>query len=107
MERFDKMQTSENTKTTIVSTILLLIFFLAMGSFLDTQSSHAMFENEPILEGDLNNDNTVDIKDVMILSESWLDENSAADICPTPGDGIVNYLDFSKMQSNWLVTLDV
>ncbi len=57
--------------------------------------------------GDINGDGTVDMQDLMLLTNDWLSGNSLADITPPPnGDGIVNIEDFAVIADNWLITVD-
>lgn len=54
---------------------------------------------------DLNHDSYVNLKDLAILAEQWLQSpgTPSADIAPCPnGDGIVNFLDFAEMVNQWL-----
>lgn len=57
------------------------------------------------LVGDLNNDCKVDVADLEILCEQWLQLPGlpSADIWPSNGDGIVNFNDFAVMAGNWLI----
>ncbi len=58
--------------------------------------------------GDFNNDDTVDNKDLAILTAAWLSTpaspnwNPKCDIAPAPdGDGIVNFLDYAVLMVHW------
>jgi len=57
-------------------------------------------------QGDINCDNTVDGDDLAFLINQWLqppDTPPYADIAPVPnGDGIVNFLDWTAVNQNWL-----
>jgi murein DD-endopeptidase MepM/ murein hydrolase activator NlpD len=55
------------------------------------------------LVGDLNNDGIVNSLDWSIMNGQWLTNNPTSDL---NDDGIVNSLDFSLMNSNWLKTVD-
>ena len=52
----------------------------------------------PTLQGDLNNDDTVNSLDWSIMNNVWNTNDATADI---NGDGIVNTIDWSVMNSNW------
>ena len=52
----------------------------------------------PTLQGDLNNDDTVNSLDWSIMNSAWNTNDATADI---NGDGIVNTIDWSVMNSNW------
>ena len=53
---------------------------------------------------DFNEDCTVDISDLIILTEYWLQSDVCElDIEPAGGDGIVNNLDFALLASQWLM----
>ena len=47
----------------------------------------------------------VDMNDLEILTQAWLTDDSAIDIAPPGGDGIVNFLDFAALANNWLAGL--
>jgi hypothetical protein len=55
------------------------------------------------LPGDFEPDGDVDFDDLAILVAEWLQsgENLLADIYPSSGDGIVNFLDFAIFAENW------
>ena len=55
------------------------------------------------LYADINRDGRVDIKDLSILAEQWLDtpSNPSADISPDGGDNIIDLRDFSKLAESW------
>jgi hypothetical protein len=58
------------------------------------------------LAGDLYSDCVVNLEDLTILIDQWLQlpGTPSADIAPLPnGDGIVNFFDFAIMVGNWLV----
>ncbi len=56
---------------------------------------------------DFNADETVDIKDLLILVESWGQNNPLVDIGPTPlGDGVANAADLEVLMSYWQQELD-
>ncbi|MEN6386952.1 MAG: S8 family serine peptidase [Phycisphaerales bacterium] len=59
----------------------------------------------PITSGDLQPDGNVDMSDLAIMANQWLQSPGipSADIMPAPaGDNIVNFLDFAELASNWL-----
>jgi hypothetical protein len=61
------------------------------------------------VQGDVQPDGRVDIKDVMIMASQWLSEGEmlSADIMPLPsGDGIVNMQDFMLIAENWRVGVE-
>lgn len=53
------------------------------------------------IRGDLNVDGTVNIDDIDLMSRGWLSGQSAADIEPVGGDGVVNFLDFAVLAASW------
>ncbi len=58
-----------------------------------------------IIGGDITGDNKVDLDDLEILVDQWLQSpgTPSADIVPPPdGDNIVNFLDFALLADNWL-----
>jgi rhamnogalacturonyl hydrolase YesR len=54
------------------------------------------------LKGDINGDGKVDFKDLKILADNWLDNEPSADIAPSAGDGVINFLDFAEFAKDWL-----
>jgi subtilisin family serine protease len=54
--------------------------------------------------GDINKNCYVDLNDFAILGDQWLQPPGipSADIAPSGGDGVVNYLDLSWMADHWL-----
>jgi len=57
------------------------------------------------IEGDLNNDMTVNYKDLAVLAGDWLltPGSGDADIAPADGgDGVVDWRDFALVVKNWL-----
>jgi len=51
---------------------------------------------------DFNGDGTVDIQDLLILIQSWGQDDPTADIAPPPfGDGVVDALDLELLMSYW------
>ncbi|MBI9018974.1 MAG: hypothetical protein JEZ07_17120 [Phycisphaerae bacterium] len=55
-------------------------------------------------QGDINLDNSVDIVDLNILLNNWLEPSSSADIYPyLDADGIVNLMDYAALQEYWLI----
>ncbi len=68
-------------------------------------ASGACFLNLAIIGGDIDGDNRVDLDDLDILVDQWLQPpgSPSADIVPPPdGDNIVNFLDFALLAKNWL-----
>jgi hypothetical protein len=53
------------------------------------------------IRGDLDVDGTVDIADIDWMSDEWLSSGILSDIEPPGGDGIVDFLDFAVLASNW------
>lgn len=51
---------------------------------------------------DFNRDRIMDLLDVMILQQDWLTGRLQADVAPHPlGDGLVNYLDYALLATDW------
>jgi len=50
---------------------------------------------------DFNYDGTINLKDLRILTNSWLADDLLIDIAPDGGDGIINLLDFAKCAESW------
>lgn len=46
-------------------------------------------------------DNKIDVKDLVILIEAWLNMRIPQDIAPEDGDGIVNLYDFAAFAKTW------
>ena len=59
---------------------------------------------QPVL-GDYICPDGIDWSDFAILTQAWLTDDSAIDIAPPGGDGIVNLLDFTAFADNWLAGL--
>jgi alpha-tubulin suppressor-like RCC1 family protein len=55
------------------------------------------------LVGDLNGNCKVGYDDLFIMFENWLKSDATADIAPVPGDGIVNFRDYTALAENWLI----
>jgi len=55
------------------------------------------------LIGDLNRDGNVDLRDVWLLANRWLDSNCLAPACPADLDGIagVSMPDFAELSQDW------
>jgi len=53
---------------------------------------------------DILQDGVVDVQDLQIMAEQWLDVpgTPSADIAPSPRDGIVNLIDFAALAQHWL-----
>jgi unsaturated rhamnogalacturonyl hydrolase len=54
------------------------------------------------LRSDINGDGKVDFKDLKVLADHWLNDWPTADIYPSEGDDIINFLDFAELAGNWL-----
>ena len=54
------------------------------------------------LKGDINDDGKVDLDDLYVLTDNWLGDEPTADIFPSGGDGIVNFLDFAEFAKDWM-----
>ncbi len=52
-------------------------------------------------ENDLTGDCAIDYKDLAVLCMYWLENEPSVDIKPAGGDGIINFLDFTKLSLNW------
>ena len=50
----------------------------------------------------LNQEADVDYNDLKVLTGNWLGDAPTADIFPSGGDGIVNFLDFAELAKDWL-----
>ncbi len=68
-----------------------------------TSSTVVQFD-EPASLGDITGEGDVDILDLAILAEDWLQSDSLADIYPPPpdGDDIVNFLDFAELAEYYM-----
>jgi hypothetical protein len=55
----------------------------------------------PPLVCDFNLDGKIDINDLAILTRYWLQNETTADIAPPSGDGIINFLDFTVLATDW------
>jgi len=51
--------------------------------------------------GDINKDGAVNAGDLEQLAGAWLTGEPSADIAPTDGDGVVNFLDFAVLAEYW------
>jgi hypothetical protein len=52
---------------------------------------------------DFNGDGRVDILDLGMLADKWLQNDGIVDIAPPPsGDGVVNFLDYAELTKQWL-----
>ena len=58
----------------------------------------------PTVDGDINGDGKVDLIDLYILKNQWLDfpGTPSADIAPIGGDNVVNLLDFAVVAQYWM-----
>jgi hypothetical protein len=70
-------------------------------SYKDTDTGYTVIEAYH-LDGDFNNDDYVDIEDIGILADNWLE--SGDNMCNINGDDIVNFSDFSLMTENYLLS---
>jgi hypothetical protein len=62
------------------------------------------FDTEVLGRSDLNGDGAANYDDLALMAESWLGNNTIADITPEPsGDGIVNFRDFAAFADHWLM----
>ena len=53
-------------------------------------------------EADFNRDRATDLRDLMVLCENWLTNNSYRDIWPRRhGDATVNFSDFALLGMHW------
>ena len=75
----------------------LLVFVLVFG-LVGYILIRVFAASNPNLQGDLNNDNRVDVTDMSILLSNYGTTNAAADV---NGDGAVNVLDMSILLSNY------
>lgn len=71
--------------------------------------AHNWLESGAGLAGDLDDSNSVDIDDLMVLSWYWLTEYSEYQQCQGIGvdldsDGIIAFEDLAKLAQNWLLT---
>jgi len=57
------------------------------------------------IRGDINDDDTVDHKDINIIGGDWLTANPTSDIEPIGGDGSVDLKDLSIIAMNWLKSI--
>ncbi|HOL32077.1 MAG TPA: SUMF1/EgtB/PvdO family nonheme iron enzyme [Anaerohalosphaeraceae bacterium] len=57
------------------------------------------------IAGDISADGRVDLLDIVMMADQWLDLSGlpSADIAPSGGDGQVNSLDFAVLSSHWLL----
>ncbi len=51
----------------------------------------------PRTDGDLNDDGAIDLGDVMVLAEHWLDACGVGDLAPAGGDCMMDFLDFAVL----------
>ena len=68
-------------------------------------TKYIMIEN--INDCDFVPDGTIDMLDLGVLSQQWLDNSHGltADIAPYGGDGLVDFTDFSEVTKNWMHTI--
>jgi hypothetical protein len=58
--------------------------------------------NSTGIKGDIDGDGDVDSDDLQILTDNWLGDEPSADIFPSEGDGIINFLDFAELAEDWM-----
>ena len=73
-----------------------------MRGFIESLCIHDLYTSRPA--GDLDDNCIVDMPDLGILTEQWLQAPScpSADIAPPGGDGVIDFMDFAKLGSQWL-----
>ncbi|MGD1042982.1 MAG: GLUG motif-containing protein [Sedimentisphaerales bacterium] len=59
------------------------------------------------LPGDIACPGMVGIEDLAVLCEQWLLSEIPADVVPSGGDGIVNFVDFAVFAEQWGITNDI
>lgn len=57
------------------------------------------------LAGDLDEDCSVTLQDLLMLSDLWLGSSPQGDIAPPEGDGVVNLSDLAVLSEHWLKSL--
>jgi chitodextrinase len=74
-------------------------YLSAKLSAIDTTiNSPSSLTVNPLLAGDINNDNTINSLDYSSLNSNWLKTTSTGDL---NNDGIVNSFDFAILKNNW------
>ncbi len=74
------------------------------------ECTHIICDGHGLLDGDFNQDCYVDIYDLQLAADVWLAEVPASDIYnlykgdDIDNNGIVNFLDFSILAGNWLLS---
>lgn len=58
----------------------------------------------PTRTSDINNDGIVDLLDLKVLANSWLQREPLVDIVPDSGDGVIDFRDLAKLVGEWLKT---
>jgi Tol biopolymer transport system component len=58
----------------------------------------------PTRTSDINNDGIVDLLDLKVLANSWLQREPLVDIVPDSGDGVIDFRDLVKLVGEWLKT---
>jgi len=74
--------------------VVFATFFAALGGY----SLWLSFADNPLLPGDINNDNKVDVTDLSILLSNWGLSNPDVDL---NDDGVINIFDLSILLSNY------
>jgi unsaturated rhamnogalacturonyl hydrolase len=54
------------------------------------------------IKGDIDGDGDIDFEDLKRLTDNWLGNEPSADIFPSEGDGIINFLDFAEFAKDWM-----
>ena len=60
-----------------------------------------------LLSADLNRDGSIGYLDLVTLTEHWLKDEPSADIAPTDGDNIVNFMDWAVLTRYWLTSYEL
>jgi hypothetical protein len=74
------------------------------GIMQQISSTFVQLEPESIVPGDIKRDGKVNLDDLKMLVDQWLQPpgTPSADIAPTPPDGIVNLYDYAVLAEHWL-----
>jgi len=68
------------------------------GFYDDTNDAPFSIISTPACVGDINNDSTVSVSDLLAVIDAWGQTNSPADVT---GDGVVNVSDLLEVVGNW------